>query len=201
MRVAVLVLAITFLIPQGLRAQRQHDEEIPRYEVGVQADFNNLEGIGVWGGGIGLRFDYNFDEHFALDSQLTYRQHNVLALAGPAVASGVVGQTNGLFGIRAGQRVRYYGFFAHARAGFMHFSEDKGAVLLNRNTLPAFDVGGTCERYFGPVILRFGLSELIVPYGKAKVIPGLPVTPPPPPPGPLGTRAGPMVGFGFAVRF
>jgi hypothetical protein len=199
MRWVLFLLALTILVPQRVRAQRQHYEQTPRYELGVQANINYLNGIGEWGGGIGARFHYNFDEHFALDSELTYRQHNVLTPSG--LSSALVGQTNGLFGIRAGQRDRDYGFFAHARAGFMHFSQDKGVSLLTKDSFPAFDVGGSLERYLGPVILRFGLSELIVPYGNARVSPGPPVTPAQPPPGPLGTRASPMVGVGFAVRF
>jgi hypothetical protein len=84
-------------------------------------------------------------------------------------------------------------------AGFMHFGENKGVSLLSRATLPAFDVGGTFEKYWGPVMLRVGLSELIVRYGNAVVNPGLSLTSPQPPSGPLGTRASPMVGLGFAI--
>jgi hypothetical protein len=199
MRWALILLVLAIMIPPRLHAQLQHYEDVPRYELGMQANVTNLDGVGDWGGGIGVRFHYNFDEHFALDSELTYRQHNVLTSSG--LSSAVVGQTNGMFGIRAGQRVRDVGFFAQARAGFLHFGNNNGEALLTRNTVPAFDVGGTLERYLGPVVLRCGLSELIVPYGNARVSPGPPVTPPQPLPGPLGSRASPMLGLGFAVRF
>jgi hypothetical protein len=202
MRWAHIFLVVTILIPHRLHAQSRQYTDVPRYELGVEANINYLDGVGEWGGGIGGRFHYNFDQHFALDSELTYRQHELLVLAGPSVATAVVGQTSGLFGIRAGQRDGDYGFFAEARAGFLHFSNNNGVSLLTRNTVPAFDVGGSFERYLGPVILRFGLSELIVPYGDAKLPPPSPsITPPQPQPGPLGTRASPMVSFGFAVRF
>jgi hypothetical protein len=200
MRWAVILLALTFLVPQRLHAQWQHYEEVPRYEVGVQADITRLDGVGEWGGGIGGRFLYNFDQHFALDSELTYRQHDIATLAGTALGTTVVGQTSGLFGIRAGQRTGDVGFFAQARAGFLHFGNSNGVSLLTKNTLPAFDVGGTIERYMGPVVLRFGLSELIVPYGNTRVFPS-PLVLAPPQQGGLGTRASPMVGLGFAVRF
>jgi hypothetical protein len=199
MRMAVFFLVSAFLIPQMLHAQRWQSTNLPRYEVGVKANINYLDGVGEWGGGIGARFHYNFDQHFALDSELTYRQHNLSIPSG--LSSIVEGQTSGLFGVRAGQRVGEVGFFAQARAGFLHFNNNHEASLLTRNTVPAFDVGGSIERYLGPVILRFGLSELIVPYGNARVPPGPPVTPPQPVPSPLGTRASPMAGFGFAVRF
>jgi hypothetical protein len=201
MRMAAIFLVGAFLIPQMLHAQRWQNTDLPRYELGVQANINHLDGVEEWGGGIGARFHYNFDQHFALDSELTYRQHDLVTLSGLSLNTAVVGQTSGLFGVRAGQRDRDFGFFAQARAGFLHFSNSNGASLLTRNTVPAFDVGGSFERYHGPVILRFGLSELIVPYGNAKIPPGPPSTPSQPPPGPLGTRASPMVSFGFAVRF
>jgi hypothetical protein len=198
---AVFFLVSAFLIPQMLYAQRWQNTDLPRYELGVQANVNYLDGVGEWGGGIGGRFHYNFDQHFALDCELTYRQHDLATLSGLSLNTAVVGQTSGLFGLRAGQRDGEYGFFAQARAGFLHFSNGNGASLLTRNTVPAFDVGGSFERYHGPVILRFGLSELIVPYGNTKIPPGPPSTPPQLQPGPLGTRASPMVSFGFAVRF
>ena len=201
MRKAWFLLLLSCGAPPRGCAQQTRYLEIPRYEVGVQFDFNYLSHVGEWGGGFGARFHYNFNEHLGLDSQVTYRQHDISSVCGTSIRSGVIGQTSGLFGLRAGQRVRDAGLFAEARAGFLHFSRDNGASLLTRDTVPAFDVGGTLEHYAGPMVLRLDLSELIVAYGNAKVSPGPPVLPPQPPPGRLGTRAAPMVGFGLAVRF
>src|SRR5215472_15279191 len=155
MRKAIFLLILACGIPQQLFAQRYSYGEVQRYEVGVQADFNYLDGVGEGGGGLGVRFHYNFNEHIALDSELVYRQHNLLASSGTTMQSATIGQTSGLFGVRAGQHTAYYGVFAHARAGFLHFGTSNGASLLNRGTVPAFNVGGTFERYHGPVILRF----------------------------------------------
>jgi len=198
-RAVFFVILLCGLSPQ-LLAQRYYGPEVPRYEVGVQADIHYLEGVGEWGGGLGFRLNYNFNEHVALDSELVYRQHDLLASNGVTTQSAVVGQTTGLFGLRAGKRVEDYGFFAHARAGFVRFGTDKGVTLLTRNTVPAFDVSGTVEHYYGPVILRFELGELIVAYGNAQAVSNVSLGPPPPP-GRLGTRASPVVGLGFAVRF
>ena len=193
-----LLLVLPFCIPQILNAQNQY-LETPRYEAGLQFDFNYLNGVGDSGGGFGPRFHYNFDDHFALDSQLIYRQHDVSIPTGTTFGTGAIGQTTGLFGVRAGQRVENVGFFVRARAGFLHFGTDNGASLLSRNTFPAFDVGATLERYSGPVIWRFELGEMIVPYGNATVSPGpFQVLPQPTP---LGTRASPSLGFGIAFRF
>ena len=199
MRRAVWFAIFLCGISPQLLAQRYYDREVPRYEVGVEADIHYLDGVGEWGGGIGFRFNYNFNGNMALDSELLFRQHHLLASGGFATPSAVVGQTTGLFGLRAGKRVLDYGLFAHARAGFLHFSTDKGVTLLTRNTVPAFDLGGTLEHYYGPVILRLELGELIVAYGNAQAASSLTLGPPPPER--LGTRASPVVGLGFAVRF
>jgi hypothetical protein len=201
MRQFLLLVVLLFSVSPVLYAQRSHYLEVPRYEVGIQFNVHYLDGVGEWGGGVGARFHYNFDEHFALDSELTYRQHDVSNIAAPIPVPGVVGQTSGLFGIRAGQRFNNTGAFVHARAGFIHFGADHGVTLLTRNTVPAFDVGATFERYSGPAIFRFDLGEMIVSYGNAIVAPGPLLLPPQPPPGRLGTRASPAVGIGFAIRF
>jgi hypothetical protein len=195
----VLLLILSCGISPQLFAQKYYEREVPRYEVGAQFDIHYLNGLGEWGGGVGPRFNYNFSEHVALDSELVYRQHDLLASSGTTTQSATIGQTSGLFGVRAGQHAGDYGVFAHARAGFLHFGTANGVSLLNRGTVPAFNVGGTFERYHGPVILRFDLGELIVAYGNAQATTGL--LGPPPAPGRLGTRASPVVGFGFGVRF
>lgn len=201
MRKIWFLLALILLVPPSVFAQNQHYSDVPRYELGLQVDIANLNGINEWGGGVGARFHYNLNEHFALDSQLTYRQHNIAVLSGIIPSSSAIGQTDGLFGVRAGVHQEDVGFFAHARAGFMHFGEAQGASLLTRNTFPMFDVGGTIERYSGPVILRLELGEQIVAYGNAQLSFGSPMLQPPPPLGRLGTRIGPVLGLGFAVRF
>lgn len=201
MRKVALLLVLSSFNPPRLSAQGRHYLEVPRYEVGIQFDFHYLDGVGDWGGGFGPRFHYNFNEHFALDSELTYRQHNVSTFNSLIPTSTVIGQTTGLFGVRAGQLVQDFGLFVQARAGFLHFGTNHGVSLLTRNTVPAFNVGGVIERYSGPVVLRFDMGEMIVAYGNGQVSPGPPVLPPQPPPGRLGTRASLVVGFGFAVRF
>lgn len=197
----VMFLVILFCaIPAQLLAQSYYGPEVPRYEFGVQADIHYLDAVGEWGGGVGFRFDYNFNEHLALDSELVFRQHDLLSSNGGSTLPAVVGQTTGLFGVRAGKRNEDYGFFAHARAGFLHFGSDNGVSLLSRNTVPAFDVRGTLEHYHGPVILRLELGEMIVAYGNAQAASNLTLGPPSAP-GRLGTRASPVAGLGFAVRF
>lgn len=189
MRKAVPLVVLIVLIPRALEAQHPRNLDIPRYELGLQLDLNYLDQAGDLGGG-GGRFHYNFNNNFALDSQLTHR------------LQGEFGQTNLFCGLRAGQRIQNYGFFLRARPGLIHFGTAHGASYLTRNTIPTFDVGATFENYNGPILLRLDLGAVIVAYGNAAV------APPPPPaillgPAPtrLGTRASPTFGLSVAFRF
>ena len=195
MRKTMFLLVLMCWIPPGLRAQRPQNAGIPRYELGMQFDLGYWNGIDS-GLAAGVRFHYNFNEHVALDSELTTRRQYVSS-GDPAV------QVNGLLGLRAGQRVGNSGLFARARAGFLHYGTANGSSFLSRNTVPAFDVGLTIEHYSNPMVLRFELGERIVPYGNAIVLPPPPpaVVFPPGPPARLGTRVTTNAGLGIAFRF
>src|SRR5207247_11432426 len=155
----------------------------PRYELGMQFDLCYWNSVDP-GLAAGVRFHYNFNGHVALDSELTSRRQDL--------------QVNGLLGLRAGQRVGNSGLFVLGRAGFLHYGGANGFSYLSRNTVPAFDVGLTMEHYSNPMVLRFELRELIVPYGNASVLPPPPpaVVLPPGPPAPLGPRAAPKPALG-----
>jgi hypothetical protein len=202
MRRGLFLLILVCGIPPRLLAQRYSDQEVPRYELGFQFNFAHIERVSD-ALGVGARFHYNFNQHIALDSELTF---------GPAATSagGAGGQTAFLVGVRAGQRVASSGFFLHARGGVVHYGTSNGGPpLFSRATFPAFDAGGTLEHYFGSrpweqnMVFRVELGALIVPYGSATLIPGpSPVIGSPPPPmGPLGTRVGPVLGLGIGFRF
>jgi hypothetical protein len=202
MRRAMLLLFLLCGTTPRLFAQRYSDQEVPRYELGVQFGLAHIERISDALVG-GARLHYNFNEHLALDSQLT---------SGPATTSagGSGGQTAFLVGLRAGQRVAGSGFFLHARGGFVHYSPSSGAPpLFSRDTFPALDAGGTLEHYFGSrpweqnMVFRVELGALIVPYGSATLIsgPSPVIGSPPPPSGQLGTRVGPVLGLGIGFRF
>lgn len=197
----IVPLIFFVLLSPRLSAQRQYDydSEVPRYEIGAQLDFNHLSGIGEPGGGVGVRFDYNFNEHLAFDAAFTHRQHILLPPSG-LPPSPSIAQNNGLFGLRAGVRA-YSGLFLHARGGFVNFGAYNGNSLLTRKTFPAAEFGGTVENYFGPVILRVDVGGMIIPYGNATVSPAFFNVAPSSHPAPLGTRASSLVSLGFAVRF
>ena len=205
MRHTLFLLIFACAVPsQVVVAQRYSDLEVPRYELGAQFGLAHIQRVSD-ALGVGASFDYNFNEHYALDSQFTY---------GPATASvdGAGDQTMFLVGVRAGQRVASSGFFLHARGGFVHYSTANGASpLFSRDTFPAFHVGGTLEHYFGSIqrpweqnmFFRMELSALIVCYGNATFFgPPFPIIgSSPPPSGPLGIRVGPVFGLGVGFRF
>lgn len=204
MRKVVFFLILACGTPPGIFAQRYSDSEVPRFELGAGFDFAHIERISD-ALEVGASFHYNFNPHYALDSQLAF---------GPAATSalGAGAQTTFLAGVRAGQRVEDYGFFLHARGGFVNYSRANGGrPLFSRNTFPAFDVGGTLENYFGSfrnpweknMVFRLEVGALIVPYGRATLTPSSSplIGSPPPPTGPLGTRVGPVLGLGMGIRF
>lgn len=100
MRKPAILLLLFSALPTYAPAQSSPD--FRRYEVGAQFDVSYLSGVGDWGGGFGARLHYNFDEHFALDSELIFRQHDVASFNSTTAFPGTVGQTTGLFGVRAG---------------------------------------------------------------------------------------------------
>lgn len=203
MRRGIFFVILLCGIPPQLFGQRYYDSALPRYELGLCLDLANVHAAGTMGGG-GATFHYNFNDHLALDSQLTFGSVTI-----PGGNAG--GDTTFLAGIRAGQRVRDSGFFIHARGGFLRYVNENGTSLLTRNYFPAFNVGGTFEQYFGPIrrsgesnlFFRLEFGALIVRYGSATVIPSASPTigSPPPASGPLGTRIGAVGGLGIGVRF
>ena len=201
MRQALFLFLFLCGFSPRLFAQRYYSDRVPRYELGLQFDIANIDGVGA-SGGLGLRLHYNFNEHVALDSELSYGSNNVSTGSQASL-------TTFLTGVRVGQRVANSGFFLRARGGFLHYDAGNGSSLLSRDTFPAFDAGGTLEQYFGSrpweqnMVFRIELGALIVPYGRATLLP-----PPPPaiqiPPGPsgrLGMRVGAVLGFGIGFRF
>ena len=192
MRTISSLLAV-LCFPLGLGAQMR--DSIPRLEAGLQLDFAGLGPVGLVGGA-GGRFHYNFSDHYALDTEITYHQQDVSPTNNFLAPAVTLGQTNAFAGLRAGFREENVGAFFRVRGGVLHFDSAHGAQLLSRGKIPALDVGITLEHYRGPMILRTDLGEWIMFAGNATVPTGFP-----PAPTRLGTRLSFSFGFGAAVRF
>ena len=188
------LLQFMLCIPVSLHAQSF--DRVPHVEAGLQFDFAGLGPVGLVGG-VGGRFHYNFNDHFALDTEITYHQRDVSPrnsfFAPPTVT---LGQTTALGGLRAGFREQNVGAFFRARGGALHFASAADAQLLTRRNVPALDLGITAERYDGPMILRMDVGEWFMFAGNATVPSSFA-----PPPTRLGTRLSFSLGFGVAVRF
>lgn len=131
--------------------------------------------------GFGGRFTLNFNDNFALDSELNYfpNDNGFNSARGP---NGRV--TEGLFGLKAGKRFKHVGIFAKGRPGFISFTRGSGDVVilgppLPGNTLPefdfiprrlthfAFDLGGVLEFYPSrKLVTRFDAGATIIRLGQ-----------------------------------
>ena len=140
--------------------------------------------------GVGGRFTYNFHEYAAFDSELVHYPEN---------PSGNFGETQGLFGIRAGKHFGKVpvGLFVKARPGFVRLGND---VIAYNPTLEAtrfaLDLGGVLEFYPSErTIIRIDHGDTLISFGDA------PVNSATGPPRRLGTTHNKQVSFGFGFRF
>ena len=111
MRQRFFFTAVMLLVLAPAAAQAQTEEY--KFEAGVvftAVGAENLEGASK---GLGARFGYNFNEHFALDAETAFfpRRH---------LGNDQTGQNvQGFVGLKAGARSKYVGVFAKARPGVM----------------------------------------------------------------------------------
>ncbi len=176
---SMLVLCLSCLLAQAQNTNSFVDE-VPTYEVGGQIFSFSGHDLGN-GWGAGVRFTYNLNNHIALDNDVNF----FLPDEGPAYA------TQGLFGIKAGQRTKYVGVFAKARPGF----QTNFVVNDREQARFAFDVGGVAEFYpTRHVLLRVDAGDVIIPFGNNIVGEGLFAQR-------LGTTHNLQLSLGVSVRF
>jgi hypothetical protein len=174
---STLLLSFSCLISQ---AQNKNVSDVPTYEVGGQLFAVNGKALGsAWGAG--GRFTYNLNDYVALDSEVDF----FLPDEGPAYA------TQGLFGIKAGKRIKRVGIFAKARPGFQ-----TNFVVNNREQAQfALDLGGVVEFYPNRhVVLRVDAGDVIIPFGNNVVGEGLFAQR-------LGTTHNLQASLGVGIRF
>jgi hypothetical protein len=156
-RTLVFAASLSLLLALPVHAQT----DVPRIEAGVQFVGLSLpQPIGEAAAGVGARFGYNFSNHFGLEAEVNHFP------GGTKLASNF-GETQGLFGLKAGFGARQGGIFAKIRPGFIHFPQDSAAVgrgLLNRDYF-AVDVGIVAERYWkNHLYARFDAGNAIISY-------------------------------------
>ena len=154
-----------FLFFPSSRAQAQTD--VPRIETGVQFVGLSLpQPIGEGAPGIGVRFGYNLSNYIGLEAELNH-------FSGGTKLTPNFGETEGLFGLKAGYGFKRGGIFAKFRPGFIHFPKDGAAAGrgLTKRDYFALDVGIVAEHYWrNHTYFRFDAGDTIISYGGERYI-------------------------------
>ena len=135
--------ALCFACGAG-RAQAQSTE--PKVAMGAHLVVVTLDDVRTKTLGPGARVAYYFNDYFSLDADLNFFPYDHASAGGEKV--------QGLFGLKAGKRTEYAGFFVKARPGFMRFAHlndcpDRTPTSCRAfsETGFAFDLGGVIELY------------------------------------------------------
>lgn len=181
----ITTIAIPLLL-SALNTQAQ-TTDVPKYE--VAADFSTLRlNSGTTLPGVGGRFTYNINQHFALEAAGYFFPGKCDTCIGEVTG----GVAEGLFGVKAGKRFEKWGFFGKARPGIVSFG--KGALNITpaspggfpvqcfgpgpiappcftfettRLTHAALDLGGVLEFYPSRrIVVRFDGGDTMIRYGQ-----------------------------------
>jgi len=176
--VLLLMLLLAFAIPYSGRTNAQQPQpspELPKYEVGI--DFSSLTRYsGDTKAGLGGRFTYNMNRHVALEAAGYFFPGKCATCNGEITGH----MTEGLFGIKAGQRFKRFGVFGKARPGFIDFSKGFFEIFPTGGSGPfpfsfhirhrtdfATDLGGVLEIYPKKrLLLRFDAGALFDRMGR-----------------------------------
>ncbi len=188
-RIFTLVIFLLCLFGSDARAQR----ETPRFETGVQFTALNLPApINEGAPGLGGRFIYNLNNRFGLEAEVNHFP------GGTRLVSNF-GETEGLFGLRAGFAIPRGEMFLKARPGFIHFPEGRDVASRGLRQLDQFalDLGFVGIRYFSNhTYLRFDAGDTIITYGNERILDPLNGRI-----SRLGTVHNPQISIGFGIHF
>lgn len=160
------------------RTEAHAQSDVPKVELGAHLTIADFNEVFEAPGGVGGRFGFNFTKHVSFDAEINYfpRKNRCRSISGGLINSsacfgtdaGSFGETQGLFGVKAGHRFEKAGIFAKLRPGFVHFRQKQITPDFNDQSQNRFalDVGGVLEFY--PVrylVLRFDLGDTIIPFG------------------------------------
>lgn len=191
MRYRILFTLLVTLSVAPCVARAQSRTEKHKFEAGaVLTVLDMRDATGSKPGGVGVRFGYNFHEYAAFDSELAHYPEN---------SSNNFGETQGLFGVKAGKRFGKIpvGLFVKARPGFVKLGND--VTRYNPTfeaTRFALDLGGVLEVYPSErTIIRIDHGDTIISFGDGLINSGTQ------PPRRLGTTHNRQTTFGFGFRF
>ena len=174
----LLLALMTSVCAQRANAQQtKPSEELPKVEVGIE--FSAIvAGSGRTHPGAGARLTYNLNRHVAIEGAAYFSPDHC------QFCSEVTGTiTQGMFGVKVGQRFKKFGLFVKARPGVVNLSQaqfdlvpsgsSKGLPFTSADDLPvkfvtrsrtdfATDLGGVLEIYpRKKFFLRFDAGVLI----------------------------------------
>jgi hypothetical protein len=180
-RIATLVLVIGLpmvWVSPAMAQQTSPSAELPKYEVGIESMLT-FSSNGPTLPGVGARLTYNFNRHVAVEGAAYFTPGNCQFCSGETTGR----ITQGMFGIKVGQRFKKFGLFVKARPGVINLSQaefdlvptgsSKGLptgpldespfnFVARSRTDFAMDVGGVVEIYpTKKFFLRFDTGLLI----------------------------------------
>jgi len=174
-----LLIALTTVCAQRANAQQtKPSEELPKIEVGID-EMLTFSNNGPTLPGVGARLTYNLNRHFAVEGAAYFSPGNCQFCSGEL--TGFI--TQGMVGVKAGQRFKKFGLFVKARPGVINlsqsefdlvptgsskgfptgpFDESPFTFVTRSRTDFAMDVGGVLEIYAKKnFFLRFDTGLLI----------------------------------------
>lgn len=170
MRQRFLFTAIIMLLAAAPALAQTTDEY--KYEVGVVFTAVGAESTEDASKGLGARFGYNLNDHFAIDAETSFfpRRHLGNSQTGQNV--------QGFVGLKAGARLKYVGLFAKARPGVMFIGESVSGfdcdaregfrVCRPEHNHLALDAGFVVEVYpTSRAIIRVDVGDTIVRFKTA----------------------------------
>src|SRR6185503_11278553 len=115
---SLLIALTTIFCHRAQEQQTKPTEELQKVEVGI--DFMLTQSnTGQTLPGVGARLTYNLNRHFAVEGAAYFSPGNCQFCSGE-----VTGRiTQGMVGIKAGQRFKKFGLFVKARPGVINLSE------------------------------------------------------------------------------
>jgi len=157
---AMSMVAFTFCANRMSAQQPSPTEELPKYEVGVDfTTFTRLDHPRETNAGVGARFTYNLNRHLALEGAGYFSPGNC-RFCGVELTGKI---TEGLFGVKAGQRFKRFGVFGKVRPGVMNFSEGSYDFVPTGDSHPVFPFFGGGE---GPLkLLIQSRTDFVVDVG------------------------------------
>jgi hypothetical protein len=159
MRLRMLpVLLLSLLFVTSARAQ---GEDAPKFEAGLHYSALRVSEKSDKDSGVGLRFTYNLNDYFALETEATTFPETR--------EGGTTNEVEALFGAKVGKRFNRFGLFAKLRPGLVRFHKLGSAEVPNVFNHPetrfALDAGGVLEFYPSRhTALRLDVGDTMIHY-------------------------------------